>query len=502
MSTDSTQKHIRASSVLLCGRMIGVGLNFLNQVLVVRYLTTQDYGAWAFAFAAITLCGTLSTLAFDRAIDRFIPIYHETKQYGKLFGTLLFVAAAIAGAGLLIAGGFYLAPSVFSSWIPHDASMALLFVLVVAVPFDALDTLLVASFASLARPSAIFFRKHLLGPGLKLLVVLLLILLHADVTFLAYGYVLSSVISVTLCAGILIRLLRQEGLFAHVALRDIEFPVREIVYFTVPLISSQILVMLFNSGSALLIGFFHTPEQVAMFRVVVPVAAMNFIVRDTFAIMFTAHASRMFARGEMEGIGHLYWQSTIWITVLTFPIFALTFGASESLTVLLFGSRYASSGMILALLAVGSYMHVVFGFSQLTLKALGKIRQIVLVDLLASITFLVLNLLLVPRFGAIGAAVGNTAAMIAYAIYRQVALYKSTGLSIFGRERFSFHRTLILCIGILLLGPAVVPGNVYAAVFLVGVASITLLASVHKQLQIDETFPELRRLLRPIYGAQ
>jgi O-antigen/teichoic acid export membrane protein len=153
--------------------LLAVSINFFNQVLLARYLSTTDYGVWSYALSLVAICGALSTLALENAVDRYIPIYHERREYGRLFGTLAFVAVAMGFTGLCIASSFYFVPGVISALAVGDAVWPILFVLVLAIPFDALDSLLVAVFASLARPSAIFFRKHLLGPFLKLSVMLL-----------------------------------------------------------------------------------------------------------------------------------------------------------------------------------------------------------------------------------------------------------------------------------------------------------------------------------------
>ena len=49
----AARKQIRGSSLLMAGKFISVGLNFASQVLIVRYLTKSDYGAWAYTFAIV-----------------------------------------------------------------------------------------------------------------------------------------------------------------------------------------------------------------------------------------------------------------------------------------------------------------------------------------------------------------------------------------------------------------------------------------------------------------
>ena len=50
---DATRKQIRGSSLFLAGRFLSMGINFSAHVLMVRYLATAEYGALAYALAAV-----------------------------------------------------------------------------------------------------------------------------------------------------------------------------------------------------------------------------------------------------------------------------------------------------------------------------------------------------------------------------------------------------------------------------------------------------------------
>ena len=54
---NATSRQIRGSSLMLVGRAISMGLNFLVQVLIVRYFANAkaDYGAFAYALSIVAL---------------------------------------------------------------------------------------------------------------------------------------------------------------------------------------------------------------------------------------------------------------------------------------------------------------------------------------------------------------------------------------------------------------------------------------------------------------
>ncbi|MGH3928144.1 MAG: oligosaccharide flippase family protein, partial [Pseudonocardiaceae bacterium] len=201
----ASAKQIRGSSILLVGRFLSMAANFGIGVLTVRYLTKSDYGAFAYALSIVTLGETVVTLGLDRAITRFVPIYEEREEYSKLWGTLVMVVGVVGGLGL----GMCLLTVGLQNWIAgtlitERQVVSLLTILIVLSPVQALDGVLIGMFSVFSKPSAIFFRRHVLGPALKLTVVLLLVLGHAGVEFLAAGYVLAGVTGVAIYTGILI----------------------------------------------------------------------------------------------------------------------------------------------------------------------------------------------------------------------------------------------------------------------------------------------------------
>ena len=61
----------------------------------------------------------------------------------------------------------------------------MLLILIVLAPLQALDTVLIATFAAFSKSKSIFVRKHLLTPGLRLAAVVVVVALSGDVEALA-----------------------------------------------------------------------------------------------------------------------------------------------------------------------------------------------------------------------------------------------------------------------------------------------------------------------------
>jgi len=497
---DPTRKQIRGSSLLLSGRILSVGINFVTQVLMVRHLTTAEYGAWAYALSVVAFCQGFAVLGLDRAITRFIPIYHEKEEYGKLFGAIVLVFGSILFTSMILLGAFFSAPELVSKLMAEGSgeSFGLLYVLIFLMPVEALDGLLLGLFASFSNARAIFFRKHVLGPMLKFGVVLLLILFKSDALFLAYGYLASSALGVIMYIWLFVRLLYRDGLMEKFRNGQLVVPAKEIFAFTIPLMTSDLVSIVIHSADALLLGYFHGATEVAYYRVVLPAAKLNTIVMTSFSMLFTPTASRLYAQQDFAGINELYWRTAVWLAVLSFPIFVLTFSIADPLTLFLYGERYSRSGIILALLSLGYYFSAALGFNGLTLKVIGKLKYVVNINIAAAVVNVLINLLLIPRYGALGAAIGTAGTMIVHNILKQIGLRFASGLNFFDKKFFSFYILLAGSSLALFAVQSLLGNNIIVAVTLALLVSLLVLGLSRKKLNVAENFPELLKL--PLIG--
>lgn len=490
----ATRKHLRGSTLLLVGRVIAMATNFAVQVLTVRYLSKSDYGAFAYVISLAALGANFSVFGLDKTITRFLPIYQEKNDYSKLFGAIVMMIATIISLGVfLVLLVFGLRGWIAGSFIHDELAVKLLLLLIFLSPIDAFDSLLVGMLAIFASPKAIFFRRHVLGPGLKLLVIILLISLHSNVYFLASGYVIADVFGAVIYTGILIHDLRKQGLSKHFNIRTLKFPVKEVFGFSAPLFTTNIVYLIRSQLVIVILEYFRSTLDVAAYRAVQPVADLNTTVIQSFAFLFMPIMARMFAKKDQAGIDDLYWQSAVWITIITFPIFLVTFSLAQPMTVLLFGERYAQSGSIMALLAIGYYFNAALGFNADTLRIYGKLGYTVAIDFLAMVISLGLTLLLIPRYGAMGAALGTCGTLIIYNILNHLGLKFTTPVNPFKWHYWRVYASVVAGTFGLAVFQKLVSPPIYIGLPLAGLISLAVLFINRDVLNIKQTFPELMR---------
>src|SRR5688572_10383119 len=403
-SADAERKYLRGSYLLLGGRFIAIFVNLATQVLTVRYLAKADYGALAYALSIVAMGSSALQFGMGKALPRLVAIHNENGDYSRTFGTLALATYTVWGLGItfmLLLFGFR---GLLSGSGADPMSVSLLLIVIALAPIGAYTTVLTRTLAVFVGARAIFFRRHVLAPLLKLGAVLVVIALHGDVYLLAWGYLFGGAVGLWVCVAVLLEHWRKRGLLQYLRPSRMVLPVRELFGFSLPLLTTELSLILRGTVVVIILEHFHSVAAVAEYRAVLPVAALNMLVYDGFGPLFVPVASRMFARNEHESISELFWKTSMWITVLSVPILAVTCALAEPVTVLLFGTKYAGAGALLAVLAVGHFAHAALGFNSAALQVHGKVRVIVLNDVLTGVGLLVMGFLLIPRYGGVGAA--------------------------------------------------------------------------------------------------
>ncbi|HEX6676862.1 MAG TPA: flippase [Actinomycetes bacterium] len=502
-SWEMTSSHIRGSSLMLLGRVLSMVSTFVAQVIVVRYLTKEDFGNFAYAWSVVLLLQSVLALGLDRADTRFLSLYDETRDQAQFFGVLAVEILTIAATGLVAVVAVLIMAGMGDA-VPaglDPAMLSLLAVLIALAPLQALDQATLNVFAVMARPRAIFVRRYLLEPLLRLLVIVLLVAERQSVEFLALGYLAVGLLGTAIYGGLLVRLLRPRWLRHRLGLGQLRLPVRELFSFSLPLLTTNVVYAATTSLAAVILGYLRPSSEVAAFRAVQPVAALNAMVMLSFAILFTPAAARLWARGDRDGMRDLYWQTASWLAVLTFPVFVVTTALAEPLTVQLFGLRYAESAAYLALVALGTYANTALGFNGLTIQMLGRIRYVVVINCCTAAFALVANLVAIRRFGALGAAMAVLATLVLHNVLKQAGL-RGTGVGVFDPRCVRVYATVAGGAAVVALVQQAAHPPLAVGVAVAAAASLLVLRLNRRALRLAGTFPELTRVpgLRRLIG--
>jgi len=495
---ESLRRHLRGSSLLLVGRVASLVINLGVQVLTVRYLARDDYGMFAWALVAIAGATQVVLLGLDTTVSRFVAIYHERGDRARAVGAIALSLGAIGLASLLLFAAAFAGRSLLPGLLGAEpAGVKLLLVMLAMAPLQALDSILHALYGAFGRAGAIMVRRYLVGPGLKLASVLAVVVWGGGAVELAVAYVVSLAVGVGLYGLLLVQILHRDVGLAPGSRRRIVLPVREMAGFAASLLTADLVFVFYSSFITLILQYFHGANEVAGFQAARPFAKLNDVVLVTFVHLFVPALARFHARSDREGVDRLYGQTCVWITLLSFPLFAATFGMADSLAVWLLGSRYADAGALLAWMAFGFFLHAALGSNSHALRVLGYVRTAIAADLLAVGASLAIAFALIPALGQAGAAVTLALVLgVRGGIYAAALAWRG-GLNPL-RRHGAIYSVIATATLLLWVARPFVAGSLPASAAVSVLAIGAVLGFARTRLALRETFPEIARL--PLVG--
>ena len=178
--------------------------------------------------------------------------------------------------------------------------------------------------------------------------------------------------------------------------------------------------------------------------------------------------------------------------VLSYPVFAFCISLTEPLIHLLIGQRYLASAPVLAILALGYFFSAVMGLNIGTLRALGKVRMLLYIDIACILLALLAALALVPAYGTTGGALATAAAMMAQVVLSSLALWRITGNNPMPWFYARAYLITAACTVGLWLPRLLGIDSLTLDIVLLVMTSLLVIFSCRKLLSIVEIFPRRR----------
>ena len=154
------------------------------------------------------------------------------------------------------------------------------------------------------------------------------------------------------------------------------------------------------------------------------------------------------AVGDRRTANHLYQTATGWLVLVTWPINLLVIQLAP-LYLRLFGDDYTAGQNVVVVLASAMLVATGCGMVDMVLAMAGRTSWNLVNVLIALAVTISLDVLLIPAYGALGAAIGLACSMVANNLLPLVQVGRSAGLHPFGRGTRAAALLSVACFGVL-----------------------------------------------------
>ena len=402
-----TQKPLsvfRDLSNYLTGRIVLLFLGFASFPLLTRMLPIAQYGLVSLTLRLVLFLTVFCKCGFQYAVNRF---YQEAIADGspaaqrRYYSTLVFGPLAITLAVLgLYSAGLLVGYKHISDSVQRDCFLLAPPLVLIRV----MQSLLLGFLRNQGRS-----RLHsIFEVATKTLTLVALILLFVSPYHNALAFLAASIISEGIVVLIQVRMLQGGGMLA---LNSVDVVlIRRCFAFGLPLIAYEFASIVLDSGDRFLVQHFLGDVQLGYYSAAYNIASyLQDIVTSPMNLAFLPIYLQIWNREGPEATSRFLSRALSWFLVCIAFVTSISLLVSQSVIVLLASRRYLQAHELLPVLTLGVMLyatHIFLNAGMVITKKTGVMAQLVTVSAAANIG---LNLVLIPRFGNLGAAYATLA---------------------------------------------------------------------------------------------
>jgi O-antigen/teichoic acid export membrane protein len=168
----------------------------------------------------------------------------------------------------------------------------------------------------------------------------------------------------------------------------------------------QILNLIISWSSPFLLAIWANVDDVAIFSVAYRTAMSTSIILLAVNSITAPKFATLYRQGNLVELHRIVIWSTRLMLALCVPVVGFLFFFSDWI-MSLFGDGFVSGGEVLIVLVIGQFVNVLTGSVVLLLTMTGNEKALIISTALSSLVMLLLSALLIPLYGALGAAVAQ-----------------------------------------------------------------------------------------------
>jgi len=389
----------------------------------------SSVGEYDFSRSLLIFLGAFTVFGMNQSIIFFSGYLDSKKQLGLLRG--IYVKMLISM--IILSGFLFVISSLFGELICKTMGILELFPLISkSVPFLAFYSITLLNFEA-------FRAIHKISLSEIFRNIVRYLFFFMGILVLYYFEYNDSLVSIFLWNFALIALISTLWIFIELMklgkaerIDDEHLQIKGILKRSAPMALSSVAFLLMQSFDIMMLAHYTDYKQVAFYSLAVKLTMLINVVLASVNAVIGPEIAEFYTLKQFDKLRLKILNSTQLIFFLTFPII-LAFILLATFILSLFGEEYMVAKYILWVLLIGQIMNALCGPIGPYLNMTGKEKVFRNILLIALVVNVILNYLLIPIMGMMGAAVATTVSMVFWNLTGVVYIYKKDGIKVFFR---------------------------------------------------------------------
>lgn len=400
----------------LIAQVISTGSNAVLILLLTRFfLAPAEFGLLQFALSVLSVVVIFASLGLPKSAARYVTEYVE-KDSTQIHFILQRTTLYIIGLCIVVGGILVVAHDPLARLLGEPELRPFLVVGFGYVMFYALSNFLGTIFQGFNRVTYSALVSSISGIS-RIVFGIGFVLVGLGALGVLLGYVVGFAVA-TVVGGVL--LYKR----FYTAFEPTEQPEqglsKRLLEYSIPLTATKAAGVLDKRVDSILVGVLLNPTAVGFYVLASQIAYVVTVPAGSFGFTISPALGEQKARNQLGTARRLYEEALTYTLLFYVPAAVGLALIAEPLVVLVFGTSYVEAAPVLTVLAAVIVIHSVNQITSDGLDYLGRARSRAIAKAVMAMANFLLNLVLIPTMGVVGAAL---ATVVTYGAYTVVNVY-------------------------------------------------------------------------------
>ena len=391
---------LKGASTTFMLKIVGLLIGYVLAIFITNKFGAFVFGQYVTALLIVEILSILSRLGIDTALVRFISRYVH-KGASHLINQLFFKSIAI----VTIASVFFtLLLLFFSDYVADFMNLDEEYLLIVSFSFIPLVLfhMNIQAIRGLKQMISFSFLNNVAITLFTLIFLTVLIAFSSSEKLPLYAYVIS-VFIMTLSSYFLWYFHRFKIKDSDEVSREKELSTKALFKISIPLLLGQSMVLIMGKVDLFMLANMTSSEQVGIYNIALKLSMLAYMGLMAVNSIAAPKFSEIHSSGDIDALKKIVQQSTKTIFWVTVPVIILFLIFPKSI-LSVFGEEFKLAAMALIILSISKMFSAISGSVGTFLQMVGKQNVFQNILILTAIINVVLNYILIPKYGIDGAA--------------------------------------------------------------------------------------------------
>lgn len=425
-----TKKAVHGAAIVVAMSVLASILGYILRIVLAKNLSPSDFGM---VYAVIAMFGSIYVfqhLGLNDALTYCVSKHNTKGTHNHIWSSLHFVMRTQKTIAIILAISLaMLADLLAVHYLNSAAARPLIYmhcILLILLPYETAFQSLFQGLQMMASYSGV----NLLRISVSLISTIIFLRLGFGASSLFMAYLVCASLPFIIWTPAFARM-RPELWNSYLRAPSTYSPkVRsEMMAYSLPVLASSVAAAVMSYTDTLILTGTRTLAEVGLYNAAVPTASLLWAVASSLAIVTFPMTSELYHSKKLDtlriGIETLQKYSMMIILPMAVTIFAYP----EFILGILFGPSYVGAATTLQALALAAVIYSLAKVNDSIAMGIGKTKICFKAAMTSAAVNLILNILLIPRYGMIGAAIAVLCGFItSYAIstylLRRIVRYK------------------------------------------------------------------------------